>query len=96
MLENVPEKCLLLPPTTVVLGRAPLGCTISLFHEGQYFPVSETFSQLPPFRKRWSKIKQPPLCQSYLPRGLVPWPLASCSYCCGTTMVVVVKAVAGP
>lgn len=55
----------------------------------------QTFSQLPPFRKRWSKIKQPPLCQSYLLCGLVPWPLASCSYCCDTTVVVVAKAVAG-
>lgn len=98
-LENVPEKCCLLPPTDVLLGgvsqvayavwsmvSASVG-TVPLFHEGQCFPVSRAFSQLPPFRKRWSKIKQPPLCQSYLPCGLVPRPLASCSYCCGTTVV---------
>ena len=98
-LKNVPEKCLLLPPTDILLGRIPQVAyavwsmapasvgTIPLFHEGQYFPVSEAFSQLPPFRKRWSKIKQPPLCQSYLPCGLVPRPLASCCYCSGTTVV---------
>lgn len=61
--------------------------TIPLFHEGQYFLVSEAFSQLPPLRKRWSKIKQPPLCHSYLPCGLVPRLLASCSYCSGTTVI---------
>lgn len=61
--------------------------TIPVFREKQYFPVFEAFSQLPPFRKQWSKINQPPLCQSYLPCGLVSRALASCNYCCGTAVV---------
>lgn len=68
------------------MAQTSLG-TIPLFHEGQYFPVSEAFSQLPPLRKRWSKVKCPPLCHSYFSRGLVSRPLASCSYCSGTTVV---------
>lgn len=43
MLENVPEKCLLLPPTTVVLGRAPLAAPSLSFMKDSIFQCLRHF-----------------------------------------------------